>query len=544
MSETESRPGLLVVDDEPQILTAVEDLLEEDFRIFTAPDGVAALDVLAKEDIWVILSDQRMPGMSGDEFLNHARRRSEATRVLITGYTDISALVRAVNVGQIHAYVSKPWNPVELRTILLNAARQFQLLRDISHQRRLLTALMESLPDAIYFLDGDLRYERVNPAHARLLGLESPEAAVGRTAGELLPPDQAAALERDDRRLMETGEPLVDKREEHPGADGETHWYSTTKAPISDNNGRVVGLVGVSRDITRRFLAEQALQRAHDDLEKIVEARTRSLKQEIAERKRAEAELIKAKEAAEAASQAKTTFLANMSHELRTPLNAIIGFSDIMRSQLFGDISPKYTEYAENIYDSGCHLLRIITDILDVSRIEAGKIRLNEAPVDIGNVVASAWRQVEHLAEEGGLHFTAELPEAMPRVLGDERLIKQAVLNLLTNAVKFTPEGGRLGVRVEPQADGDLAIHVSDTGIGIAEEHLDRVVRPFGQVDTSMTRKHDGTGLGLPLTKKFVELHGGRFALASRLGEGTTATILLPAARLLADAEAPAPGGG
>lgn len=538
MTQSETRPALLVVDDEPQILTAVEDLLEDDFRIFTATDGASALEVLEREDVWVILSDQRMPGMSGDEFLRRARERSEATRVLITGYTDISALVRAVNVGQIHAYVSKPWNPVELRTILLNAARRFQLLRDLSHQRSLLTALMESVPDAIYFLDGNLRYERVNPPHARLLGLARPEEAVGRTAADLLPAARAEAVEADDRRLLETGEPLVDKREEHEDADGRRRWYSTTKAPIRDGTGRIVGLVGVSRDITRRYEAEQALQRAHDDLERIVEERTRSLKQEIAERKRAEEELISAKEAAEAASQAKTTFLANMSHELRTPLNAIIGFADIMRSELFGELSPKYAEYAESIYESGCHLLRIISDILHVSRIEAGKIRLNEGSVDVRAVLESAWRQVAHLAEEGALAFEMTLPHTLPWVHGDERLIKQALLNLLTNAVKFTPEGGTISVEVTLEDDGGMTIRVRDTGIGIAPENLDKVIRPFGQVDTSMTRTHDGAGLGLPLAKKFVELHGGRFVLESRLGEGTHATIQLPAKRLLPADEA------
>ncbi|MEX1147823.1 MAG: PAS domain-containing sensor histidine kinase [Sphingomonadales bacterium] len=254
---------------------------------------------------------------------------------------------------------------------------------------------------------------------------------------------------------------------------------------------------------------------------------------DISERKAYEAELRSNQEAADLANRSKSEFLANMSHELRTPLNAILGFSDIIRNQMHGTIpEQKYVEYARDIYESGTHLLEIINDILDLSKIEAGRLEVQESEVCVPEVVTSCTRLIEPRAMEAGLIMKTAVSLDVPLLLADERLMKQILLNLLSNAVKFTPRGGMITVETDVEEDGSLKIVVQDTGIGMDEEGISRSMEPFGQVDTSFSRKHQGSGLGLPLVAAFTERQGGAFALQSRFGEGTRATICFPASRL------------
>jgi signal transduction histidine kinase len=249
--------------------------------------------------------------------------------------------------------------------------------------------------------------------------------------------------------------------------------------------------------------------------------------------KRVEEALRKAAEEAETANQAKSEFLASMSHELRTPLNAIIGFAEIIGREMLGPIgNARYAGYARDIRTSGAHLLEVINQVLDMSKIEAGRFELNEEELDVAEVLGASARLLENMAAEGGLALSVDVPDPPPELRADRRALRQIALNLLGNAIKFTPRGGRieLGARVEP--NGDLAIRVRDTGIGIAAEDIATALAPFGQIDSPMTRGKPGTGLGLPIVKALVELHGGSLSLESEPGKGATVTARFPARRV------------
>jgi signal transduction histidine kinase len=258
------------------------------------------------------------------------------------------------------------------------------------------------------------------------------------------------------------------------------------------------------------------------------------------ERKGAEAALLRAKQEAELASRSKSEFLANMSHELRTPLNAIIGFAEILAGEIFGPLGhERYKGYIADIRDSSQWLLRLVNDILDVAKVESGKAELFEEPVAIATVVESCIRLMRERMQARGLHLTRSIPAKLPLVRCDERRLKQIVLNLLSNAVKFTPAGGHITVRAAVEDDGFI-IAIKDTGIGIAAEDIDRALNRFGQIDSHLQRKQEGTGLGLPLTKAMTELHGGRLEIASMPGAGTRVTVRLPPERILLPAGAAA----
>jgi signal transduction histidine kinase len=231
----------------------------------------------------------------------------------------------------------------------------------------------------------------------------------------------------------------------------------------------------------------------------------------------------------EAASRHKSEFLANMSHELRTPLNAVIGFSEVLLQRMFGELNDKQDEYLKDIYASGQHLLSLINDILDLSKIEAGRMELAPAPFHLPTALENAVTLVKERAGRHGIVLQVDVDPRLGEVVGDERKIKQVLLNLLSNAVKFTPEGGRISLKAS-RTDGAVEIAVTDTGIGIAPEDQAAIFEEFRQVGTDETRKQEGTGLGLTLAKKFIELHGGRIWVESELGRGSTFTFTLPVA--------------
>jgi PAS domain S-box-containing protein len=233
----------------------------------------------------------------------------------------------------------------------------------------------------------------------------------------------------------------------------------------------------------------------------------------------------------QSANRAKTEFLTNMSHELRTPLNAIIGFSEVLRDGLFGPLgNPRYTEYAEDIHASGVHLLTIINDILDLAKIDAGKLELHEGDIALPALIEAVLSIVRGRAEAGELTLGVVLADDLPQLLGDSRAVKQMLINLLSNAIKFTDPGGQVTISASFER-GTIALVVADTGIGIAEADLTTAFSTFGQVDASLDRKHEGTGLGLPLVAALAELHGAVFKLNSTPGVGTEASVTFPSRR-------------
>ncbi len=242
-----------------------------------------------------------------------------------------------------------------------------------------------------------------------------------------------------------------------------------------------------------------------------------------------------AQDAAEMANRAKSEFLANMSHELRTPLNAILGFSEIIHNEMLGRIeNDHYREYVGDIHSSGQHLLSIINDILDLSKIEAGHVELDEEVFDAASVLDSSVRLVKERAETSHVRLSVELSGARRSLRGDQRKIKQIIINLLSNAVKFTPAAGSVTVSAAVGSDGGFEIAVSDTGIGMNSDQVEIALTAFGQVDGALARKHEGTGLGLPLARSLTELHDGRLEIESAPGVGTTVTVCLPPERLVA----------
>ncbi|MGB3626722.1 MAG: PAS domain-containing sensor histidine kinase, partial [Henriciella sp.] len=284
------------------------------------------------------------------------------------------------------------------------------------------------------------------------------------------------------------------------------------------------GLVSFGLDVTEDINSEDELNRQKKRLKNLIQELERSEghNAELARKYNEE----KAK--AERSADSKSAFLANMSHELRTPLNAINGFSEILVNEMYGPLGHKrYNEYAKDILTSGQHLLDLINDILDIAKIEAGKMTIEPKPIDLVDPVDAAVRMIRRKAEDKGIAISLQAESALPEVDADHRAVRQMVLNLLSNAIKFTDSGGRIVVGVQ-RRDDFVRVAVRDTGVGIPKEHLPRLAQPFEQVQETRERNYEGTGLGLALTKSFAEMHGGRFTIASEVGKGTMVSFWLP----------------
>jgi signal transduction histidine kinase len=287
--------------------------------------------------------------------------------------------------------------------------------------------------------------------------------------------------------------------------------------------GQALVMVLVDRHLSRRAKGEEQRLRDHiAELEKAQKALEMT-----------SSDLTVALGQAAQASKAKSEFLASMSHELRTPLNAVIGFSDAMVLEIFGPMGDRYKNYASDIRNSGAHLLSLINDVLDLSRLDAGHAELREEVFGLGELVSESLSLIQSQAQKADIAVSTDIADGLPALKADKRRIKQVLVNLLSNAVKFTPSGGRVTLSAQLTGAG-LALAVADSGIGIAPDDIPKALEVFGQVDSSLARKYEGTGLGLPLSKQLMELHGGNLSLESQVNVGTTVTVTLPPGRLVA----------
>ena len=380
----------------------------------------------------------------------------------------------------------------------------------LRQSRELLQSVLDNATAVIYIKDTQGRYLLINRQYETLFHITR-EEVTGKTDHDLFPKEAADAFRANDLEVLRAGAPI--KVEEVAPHDDGLHTYISLKFPLRDPEGKAYAVCGISTDITDRKRAEEALQ-----------ALTVSLEQKVQERT---SELAIARDQALEATRHKSEFMANMSHELRTPLNAVIGFSEVLLEQMFGDLNPKQDEYIQDILASGRHLLALINDILDLSKVEAGRMELELSTFDLPMLLENTCAMVQERAIRHGLHLTLDIDKHLAAFTADERKVKQTILNLLSNAVKFTPQGGTICLRARPDS-GYVEISVSDTGIGITPEHQQKIFEEFYQAGDDSGRKREGTGLGLSLAKKFVELHGGKVWVKSEKGLGSTFTFTLP----------------
>jgi PAS domain S-box-containing protein len=383
--------------------------------------------------------------------------------------------------------------------VMRDFTEQKEAQEALRQESSLLHALMDNIPDAIYFKDAGGRFVRVNQ-HAPYRGNKAPEEVVGKTDFDFFAEAHARAAYEDEQRIVRTGQPLVDKEEREVYPDGSTTWLSTTKVPVFDSEGRVTGIVGISRDITER---KRALEAGI----------------ELAREQAARAE-------AERANRLKDEFLATLSHELRTPLTAILGWARMLSD---GFVREEMRSDALGIiYRNARSQAQLIDDLLDVSRIITGKLRIEVRPVDLAPVVEAAVAVVRPAASAKRVQLQTVFEPGTGLIAGDPERLQQVVWNLLSNAVKFTPNGGRVQVRLG-RVNSRVEVAVSDTGAGIAPEFLPHVFDRFRQADMGTTRRHGGLGLGLAIVRHIVELHGGAVAAESAgEGLGTTFRVTLP----------------
>ncbi len=504
-------------------------------------------------------------------------------------------------------------------------ARTEAALRESEERLR---AIIDNTPSLIYLKDIESRVLVINKAYQDYYGV-SQEDAFGSEGFEWQSRENVKKLRENDLKVLAGGRP-VENVIEQTDTSGNRIVMRSTKFPVRDATGSIVGIGGIASNITAQRQAEEAAARqsailqttldhmlegisvfdadqrlvafnkvfldlygfpegsinigtsfadvvrhlatlghyGEGDIDEIVRLRVEKARDgvgrqyertgrngrilrvmrkplpdggfvitytDITPQKKAERALLETAARADAANVAKSAFLANMSHELRTPLNAIIGLSYIVSSEMLGPLGvPQYKEYAKDIHGSGEHLLSIINDILDLSKIEAEKDELVEEPVDVAATAEASLTMVRRDAEEKGVALENLIPADICRLTADQRKLRQILINLLSNAVKFTGTGGRVTIAAWIHSEQGFTLKISDTGIGMATEDIPVAMSKFGQVDDNLDRKYEGTGLGLPLTKSLVEMHGGTLDIDSEVGKGTAVRVRLPAWRIVA----------
>jgi len=464
----------------------------------------AALDLIGIKDL------SERPGARGmDFFVNPADRDKVVEKIANKDATAVEFELKRGDGESFWAYYTINQLVYESEPAIIGTITDITSRRNAEKELRQSEEKFRLLADhahdliSIYSMEGECIY--VSPSIERILGYRQDEF-VGQPLSKFAHPEDAKIIYSSNAKSIETDTlpPLYIFRIQHKA--GHWEWMEGSSTVERDENtGKITQVSSVSRLVTERVRHEQ--------------------------------ELKEARERAEAADRAKSDFLTHMSHEIRTPLNAVIGFSEVMRDQLFGPLgSARYLEYTNDIYNSGIHLLALINEVLDLSKIEAGKFELQEDRVPLNEIIEATFRFVRERAESKLIALQCSL-HAVPDLWCDRRVFTQVMLNIVGNAIKFTPERGRITVESSLDADGNLVLTVTDTGIGIALEDIPIVMQPFSQARTSshIAIAETGTGLGLPLSKSFIEKHQGTLSVTSEVGIGTRVGIAIPASRVMSD---------
>lgn len=509
---------LLAVDDSPILLERLgEELRQEGYDVLLARSGDEALELLAAQRVDCILLDLVMPGLSGQDTCRAIKQSPEwrdIPLIMLTARDDPAAMIEGINAGA-DDYLAKSPNFDVLKARLRAQLRRRhledenrriheQLIRQESEAR--FQRLLHSNLIGVIFGDLDGRLTDANDAFLQMLGYSRAQLEAGALTAEVLIPPERREVDRKALWQLKGMGAVRPFEMELLRRDGR-RLPVVVGLELLDDSDRMVGFV---LDRTKEKAAEAKVREYTVALE------------------RANRELALAKEQAEASNRSKSSFLANMSHELRTPLNAIIGFAELLYDGHVPPGSPEHKEFLGDIVSSGRHLLQLINDILDLSKVEAGKLEFHPVPVDpralIGEVIAT----LRNTAAGRQIEIAVVVDPELTQVTLDPARLKQVLYNYLSNALKFTPEGGKIIVRAQGEPANFFRISVEDTGVGIAPEDLRRLFLEFQQLEAGLDKKHAGTGLGLALTKRLVEAQGGSVAVESRLGVGSTFSAVLP----------------
>ncbi|MCH8861592.1 MAG: response regulator [Proteobacteria bacterium] len=525
---------IVIVDDRVtnrRIWAQLAAAVEPDAQVETFPDPVSALARLKEATPDLIITDFKMPEMDGAEFIRRIRKLPKAEDVpiiVVSVYEDREFRYQALEAGATD-FLMSPVDHYEFRTRVRNLLilrRQQQMLRQravrlegelatetrkhseaMRQSRARLVAVIDTIPALVYASAAGGKCLFMNEYAATFFRLDAHEA-VGKNLSELFDSEKAAIDRIKDEEILDGTTETTAYEETGRSVMGTAKTFFTIKSPLIDPETHERNVLTVSLDITQRKIMED--------------------------------ELKEAMALSEQASMAKTEFLANMSHELRTPLNAIIGFSDMMSHERLGPIgTPRYLEYASDIGDSAKHLLNIISDILDLARIEEGRLSLDEGEIDIRETMLQIERMMQPEAVTNEVALKTILPDSLPGMTGDARKIRQILINVIANALKYSQPGGEVTMRAAVSPDNAIEISVEDSGIGMTAEQIGVAKTRFGQVfDHHESKKYQGAGLGLPLAIGLAELHGGTVHVASEIDRGTKITISFPASRTLKHTQA------
>ncbi|MFC1673058.1 response regulator [Pseudomonadota bacterium] len=517
--------SILIVDDLPENLSLLTNILmEAGYNVRQAKNGEQALRTAKASPPDLILLDIKMPEMDGFEVCEKLREDKHTTNVpiiFVSALQDIHDRVHGFEVGGVD-YINKPIQHEEVlarvrthlelhhmrenleQVVSERTAELADAYRRVSISEAKYRRLVESLRSGFFIYahdtNGDFYY--VSPSVTNVLGYSQEEFSTH--YAEYLTDNP---INEDAKRFTELaihGEAQAPYELEIYHKDGGVHHLQIGETPVFNEQGEVEAVEGIAHDISERKAYENSLRQA--------------------------------KKEAEYANHAKTQFLANMSHELRTPLNGIIGFSEMMTQEVLGPIPKAYSGYAADIYNSGQQLLELITDILDISTIDMDVLVLHETDIDLRAMLTSCIRAVQEKANAKQIALSMEMPADIPHLNADKTRVKEILLNLLSNAVKFTPLGGYIKADVYREDDGAVTLRVEDSGCGMAAEDIPNVLEPFSQLEDIFTRSHEGCGLGLPISKRLIELHGGSLTIDSELGKGTSVIVRFPSERIIDNA--------